>query len=80
MLPTISGVNLCQYRSQENCSRADAHRQGYYLDKVTGLDAGADYLVKPVDVVELLARVRALDGAHPLWKGDTLIAADLSSI
>jgi len=48
------------------------------LDKVTGLDAGADdYLVKPVDVVELLARVRALGRRSPLWKGDTLIAADL---
>jgi len=47
------------------------------LDKVTGLDAGADdYLVKPVDVVELLARCEHLTRS-PLWKGDTLIAADL---
>jgi DNA-binding response OmpR family regulator len=48
------------------------------LDKVTGLDAGADdYLVKPVDVVELLARVRALGRRSPLWQGDTLRLADL---
>jgi len=45
--------------------------------KVTGLDGADDYLV-PVDLVEL-ARVRALDGAH-LWKGDTLLTADLNSI
>jgi len=38
------------------------------LDKVTGLDAGADdYLVKPVDVVEL-PWCEHLDGAHPCGK------------
>jgi len=47
--------------------------QGYYLpllmltardtsaDKITGLDAGADdYVVKPFDLLELMARIRAL--------------------
>ncbi len=30
-------------------------------DKVVGLDAGADdYIVKPVDILELMARIRAL--------------------
>ena len=48
-------------------------------DKVTGLDAGADdYLVKPVDVIELLARVRALGRRSPLWQGDTLSIGDLT--
>ena len=47
-------------------------------DKVTGLDAGADdYLVKPVDVIELLARVRALSRRSPLWQGDPLSLASL---
>ena len=42
-------------------------------DKISGLDAGADdYLVKPTDVFELLARVRALGRRSPLWQGDTL--------
>jgi two-component system response regulator MprA len=55
-------------------------------DRVTGLDAGADdYLVKPFELDELLARVRALlrrsgyaeeaAGADP---GETLSYADLS--
>jgi two-component system, OmpR family, response regulator QseB len=38
---------------------------GTVQDRVTGLDAGAeDYLVKPFDVDELLARVRALRRRH----------------
>ncbi|MEU6115843.1 response regulator transcription factor [Streptomyces sp. NPDC047117] len=56
-------------------------------DRVTGLDAGADdYLVKPFELDELLARIRALlrrssyaaaAGAAP-DEGDTLTFADLT--
>ncbi len=42
-------------------------------DQVDGLDAGADdYIVKPIDVLELLARVRAMGRRSPLWRGYTL--------
>ncbi|HET6633635.1 MAG TPA: response regulator transcription factor [Streptomyces sp.] len=55
-------------------------------DRVTGLDAGADdYLVKPFELDELLARVRALlrrssyaEEAAGVGEGETLAYADLT--
>lgn len=63
MLPKRSGIELLrQHRSEGRATPVllltarDATR-----DRVAGLDAGADdYLVKPFDFAELLARVRAL--------------------
>lgn len=63
MLPKIDGVTLCQRLRKQNytvpililtaCDALSA--------KVGGLDAGADdYLVKPIKLPELLARIRAL--------------------
>ncbi|MFQ4141168.1 two-component system response regulator RppA [Chlorogloeopsis sp. ULAP02] len=80
MLPKVSGVQLCQeYRSLGKTAPVlMLTAKDTTLDKVTGLDAGADdYLVKPVDIVELLARVRALARRSPLWQGDTLSLGDL---
>lgn len=80
MLPKVSGISLCrQYRQTGKTAPVlMLTAKDATSDKVTGLDAGADdYLVKPVDVVELLARVRALGRRSPLWQGDTLSAADL---
>ncbi len=63
MLPDLNGIDLCQ--------KLRSH--GYQMpilmitaldtvsDKITGLDAGADdYIIKPVDLGELFARIRAL--------------------
>jgi two-component system, OmpR family, manganese sensing response regulator len=80
MLPQISGVDLCrQYRNLGNAAPVlMLTAKDTTTDKVNGLDAGADdYIVKPVDVLELLARVRALGRRSPLWQGDTLKLADL---
>jgi DNA-binding response OmpR family regulator len=63
MLPKLDGIQLCQ--------RLRAHRNSIPIlmitardtstDKIAGLDAGADdYMVKPLDLEELLARIRAL--------------------
>jgi DNA-binding response OmpR family regulator len=80
MLPKVSGIQLCQEyrRSGKTAPVLMLTAKDTTSDKVTGLDAGADdYLVKPVDVVELLARVRALGRRSPLWKGDILSLSDL---
>ncbi|HEX4169640.1 MAG TPA: response regulator transcription factor [Bryobacteraceae bacterium] len=46
---------------------------GSYQDRVKGLDLGADdYLVKPFDIDELLARVRALLRRRPLMQNPIL--------
>ncbi|MDJ0532935.1 MAG: response regulator transcription factor [Xenococcaceae cyanobacterium MO_207.B15] len=80
MLPKVSGVDICrQYRNLGNAAPVlMLTAKDTTADKVDGLDAGADdYIVKPIDVLELLARVRALGRRSPLWQGDTLTLGDL---
>jgi DNA-binding response OmpR family regulator len=63
MLPKVDGLTLLKRWRQDGVT---AHvlmltAKGSTADKVTGLDCGADdYLAKPFDIGELLARVRAL--------------------
>ena len=48
-------------------------------DRIAGLDTGADdYLIKPFDLHELLARVRALLCRGPLLRKETLRVGDLT--
>jgi two-component system, OmpR family, manganese sensing response regulator len=80
MLPDLSGLKLCrQYRHAGKTSPVlILTAKDTTPDKIQGLDAGADdYVIKPVDLLELLARVRALGRRSPLWKGDRLDLADL---
>ncbi|MFM7424899.1 MAG: two-component system response regulator RppA [Elainella sp.] len=63
MLPRASGIEICeQLRSQGKTTPVLFLTAKDTLDdRVSGLDAGADdYLVKPFELRELLARVRAL--------------------
>lgn len=79
-LPTISGLSLCrQYRKIGKTSPIlILTGKDSTDDKVMGLDAGADdYLVKPADWIELLARVRALSRRSPQWIGDIMGVGDL---
>ncbi|MBD2166253.1 response regulator transcription factor [Calothrix membranacea FACHB-236] len=80
MLPNISGLSLCQQyrRAGKNAPVLMLTAKDTTVDKVMGLDAGADdYLVKPADLIELLARVRALGRRVPSWQGDSLSVSDL---
>jgi signal transduction histidine kinase len=65
MLPDVQGVHLCKTiksrRSDTFLPILMLTARGEPADRVAGLDAGADdYLIKPFDTNELLARVRAL--------------------
>lgn len=63
MLPGKSGVSICQQLRQGGMTVPVLllTAKDTVDDRVTGLDAGADdYLVKPFELKELLARVRAL--------------------
>jgi DNA-binding response OmpR family regulator len=63
MLPKLSGITLCQRLRQAGNKTLVLMLTGRdtSTDKVLGLDAGADdYVVKPFDLPELLARIRAL--------------------
>jgi two-component system, OmpR family, response regulator len=64
MLPTLDGITVCR-KLRALCITTPVlmlTARGTTPDKVTGLDAGADdYLTKPFDLDELLARLRALN-------------------
>ncbi|MBH8561098.1 response regulator transcription factor [Nostoc sp. CENA67] len=62
-LPKLDGVSFCQRLRSRNHTIPVLMltARDTLADKVTGLDAGADdYMVKPFEMPELMARVRAL--------------------
>lgn len=62
MLPKLSGIDLlAKLRLQKSTPVLLLTARDSVADRVIGLDQGADdYLVKPFNISELLARVRAL--------------------
>ncbi len=63
MLPQLDGIDLCKRLRSNGCTACILMltARDTTADKVAGLDAGADdYLVKPFDLEELAARIRAL--------------------
>ena len=61
MLPKINGYELMEYLAQLQIPVIFITAKGSVQDRVKGLHMGADdYLVKPFDVVELVARVEAV--------------------
>ncbi|MCO4329479.1 response regulator transcription factor [Staphylococcus hyicus] len=62
MLPEMDGLKVCKrIRAQKDTPVIMITAKGEIYDKVTGLDIGADdYIVKPFEIEELLARMRVL--------------------
>ncbi|EFS17506.1 response regulator transcription factor [Staphylococcus capitis] len=67
MLPNINGLKICrQIRQEQSTPIIIITAKGETYDKVAGLDYGADdYIVKPFDIEELLARIRAILRRQP---------------
>lgn len=79
-MPGMSGIDVIRWMRRHKKSTPvlmltarDAH-----ADRVTGLDEGADdYMVKPFDFAELLARMRALQRRPSLVQQPELVVGDL---
>ncbi len=72
-LPDIDGLEICRRirRSGDTTPILMLTARDAVNDRVAGLDVGADdYLVKPFDLAELLARLRALLRRHNVGDGD----------
>ncbi len=80
MLPQKDGLTVCKELRE---SKIDTPillltAKNYLKDKVKGLNLGADdYLTKPFEMEELLARTRALLRRHKTDKSTVLTVADL---
>jgi DNA-binding response OmpR family regulator len=71
-LPKLDGISLCRRMRDRNLALPVLMltARDTVADKINGLDAGADdYVVKPFDLQELMARIRAL-----LRRGSALTA------
>ncbi|MGI9080883.1 MAG: response regulator transcription factor [Thermoleophilaceae bacterium] len=78
-LPKLDGVEVCRrLRGEGDVPILMLTARDGVDDRVEGLDSGADdYLVKPVERVELLARLRALLRRRPPRGSGFLVAGDL---
>ncbi len=80
MLPQMSGTELLRRvrRSNSSLPVLVLTARDVIEDKVVHFEAGADdYLTKPFDFAELLARIKALLRRTPVERADVLRVADL---
>jgi DNA-binding response OmpR family regulator len=79
-MPGVSGLDVIRWlrRSQRPTRVLMLTARDAPADRVTGLDAGADdYLVKPFDFGELLARLRALQRRPSVVQQPEIVVGDL---
>jgi DNA-binding response OmpR family regulator len=82
VLPHVNGIELCKRIREKNISIPVLMLTalGTADDKVEGFDAGADdYLIKPFEFKELIARIKALTrrSTGVVYSSNTLKVADL---
>lgn len=75
MLPTLDGWQVCrEIRRKSNVPIIMLTAKGETFDKVLGLELGADdYVVKPFDTKEIVARIKAVLRRISQMSGDTEI-------
>lgn len=78
-LPSLNGLEVCRHlRAGSAVPIIIVTSMGETQDVVDGLDCGADdYLTKPFEVGELMARVRAAQRRESGMHGPTIAAGDL---
>src|SRR4051794_26930693 len=81
MLPGLNGIEVCRrIRAVKNTPIIMITARDSVLDRISGLDSGADdYISKPFQIEELLARMRAIFRRAETWKqsNQMLIYKDL---
>jgi len=80
MMPNLDGWELCRrLRQSGDCPLLIITAKGETADKVKGFQLGTDdYLVKPFEPVELVARVKALLKRYRIAASQTVQAGDLA--
>jgi two-component system response regulator MtrA len=79
MLPGIDGIEVCErIRAESGVPIIMLTAKGETTDVVRGLESGADdYVVKPFDPKELVARIRTRLRPTPATDGETVAIGDL---
>jgi two-component system response regulator MtrA len=80
MLPSLGGVEVCRFiRSESTVPVVMLTARDDTSDVVLGLEVGADdYLTKPFEMPELVARLRAvLRRSNALQDGENIVAGEL---
>lgn len=84
MLPKMDGMEvLRRIRKHDDLPVIMMTARDYLGDKITGLDTGADdYITKPFEIEELLARIRVIQrrAAHQSGLDQTYTLADLTLV
>ena len=80
-LPRGSGIEVLRWlrRREQPCAVVITTARDRIADRVAGLDAGADdYVVKPFDLDELAARLRAVERRRRSQSGSSVRVADVA--